>query len=187
MGHRNGGRKPRPLAERYWPKVDKRGPDECWPWLGAKNPHGYGQMYPGPDREKRRSDTIFAHHLALEFAGIEVPPGLVRDHICKNRACQNPAHIRLVTQRVNCTENSDSPHAKNSRVTHCPRGHPYSPENTAIIPLHPAKGRTKSGRVCLTCEPARWRYAIVPRDPPPNAKTYLGGWRGPFRTDQEAA
>lgn len=32
-----------PLAERFWPKVDKSGgPDACWPWLGGINGDGYG-------------------------------------------------------------------------------------------------------------------------------------------------
>jgi len=27
---------------RFWDKVDKRGPDECWPWLANIEPTGYG-------------------------------------------------------------------------------------------------------------------------------------------------
>lgn len=27
--------KKRPIEERFWEKVDKRGDDECWIWLGA--------------------------------------------------------------------------------------------------------------------------------------------------------
>lgn len=31
--------------ERFWTKVDVRGPDECWPWLAAIT-DGYGRFCP---------------------------------------------------------------------------------------------------------------------------------------------
>jgi len=27
---------------RFWSKVDKRGPDDCWEWNAHKYPNGYG-------------------------------------------------------------------------------------------------------------------------------------------------
>ena len=33
------------VVERFWSKVDKRGPDDCWPWLGTLEPTGYGQFF----------------------------------------------------------------------------------------------------------------------------------------------
>src|SRR5574337_584477 len=32
------------LATKFWALVDKRGPDECWPWLGNRTSGGYGYM-----------------------------------------------------------------------------------------------------------------------------------------------
>lgn len=33
----------RPFAERFWKHVDQSaGPDECWPWISATTPGGYG-------------------------------------------------------------------------------------------------------------------------------------------------
>ena len=31
----------RDAEHRFWPKVDKRGPDECWPWLAGADGDGY--------------------------------------------------------------------------------------------------------------------------------------------------
>lgn len=182
----NAARRTRPLAERYWAKVDKRGPDECWPWLGNLSGLGYGQIYPGPDRAKRPADTILAHHVAMELAGVEVPPGMVRDHMCKRRDCQNPAHIRVVTQYVNTTENSDSEHAKNSRKTHCTVcGGEYAGANLAIAPSRRRNGKRRPTRVCLTCYPKLWRFAVERRGPPPGAKPRFTEWVGPFRREDE--
>lgn len=35
------------MTERFWAKVDKRNPDECWPWLGAIYEDGYGRLNTG--------------------------------------------------------------------------------------------------------------------------------------------
>jgi hypothetical protein len=151
----------KPIAERYWAKVDKRGPDECWPWLGGKTRDGYGQIFEGPGHNKSFTPTRFAHHLALEFAGVEVPPGMVRDHICKNRGCQNPAHIRVVTQYFNTTANSDAPHGVNFRKTVCKYGHALVGPNVRMTEVTDAKAkkrgirRKRRTRVCVACQKRR--------------------------------
>lgn len=153
--------KHRPLEVRFWEKVEKHGPDECWPWLGAqagKSPRG--ALWEG-------GKVIYAHRIALQLAGVEIPAGLVVDHLCKNGLCMNPAHMRVTTQKINSTENSDSPMAKNSRKTHCVRGHPLSGDNIRIE--HKPTRYTRNGRrigrcttrVCLACRAERQRERIA--------------------------
>jgi hypothetical protein len=36
------GPEPRPLAERFWAKVAKRGADECWEWTACGTEAGEG-------------------------------------------------------------------------------------------------------------------------------------------------
>jgi hypothetical protein len=97
---------PEAREERFWAKVDRRGPDECWPWTGWCHWNGYGQY--GVKGER------LAHRLAYEYEVGPIPEGLVLDHLCHtrdpscadnekcpHRKCCNPAHHEPVTRREN--------------------------------------------------------------------------------------
>jgi hypothetical protein len=157
------------LEERFWEKVDQRGPDECWPWMAHIQTRGYGQFYTGTvDGKEVR---VPAHRMAWELhMGVPVPKGLVIDHICKNTACCNPHHLRPVRQYDNCMHLArPSPFYLNSKKDECINGHPYTPENTAW-PKKVRRGRENRGRICLTCYPTYWRWAEVPRERPPGSR-----------------
>jgi hypothetical protein len=82
------------LPRRFWAKVeeDERG---CWIWTGAKTT-GYGRY--SPPKAKR---LVLAHRYAFENLVGPVPAGLDLDHLCRTRACVNPAHLEPVTRQVN--------------------------------------------------------------------------------------
>ena len=107
-------RKRQTLAERFWPKVDRKGDGECWPWLAAVNKGtGYGQIWDG---EKA---MVYAHRVAYTLAVGLIPPRMTIDHLCSNRLCMNPAHLRA------CTTQENTAAAREGRET-CRSGHPVA-------------------------------------------------------------
>ena len=78
----------------FWAKVDRRTPDECWPWTGKVNENGYGGTSFG-------GRHVLAHRLAYTLAVGPIPEGLGLMHSCDNPPCCNPAHLKPGT----CMEN----------------------------------------------------------------------------------
>ena len=108
---------PDAIAARFLSKIDRRLPDECWPWLGTILGNGYGQF---GARGRRHS----AHRYAYEFFVGPIPAGLTIDHVkargCRLKHCVNPAHLEPVTMQENLRR-SDAVSAVNARKTCCPR------------------------------------------------------------------
>lgn len=138
------------LAERFWQKVDKSG--ECWTWTACCLPSGYGQMNIGGGRK------AYAHRMAYELAVGPIPMGLVIDHLCRNPACVNPAHLEPVTQKVNRDRGNarlflhrwqEGSAALKRNQTHCRHGHAFDAPNTLVRP--------NGTRGCRACQSAYQR------------------------------
>ena len=123
-------------VQRFWLKIDRSGgPDACWPWMRFTN-QGYGQLQIG--RRRGQHWTLRAHRVAYHLAVGSIGLGLQLDHLCRNRACCNPAHLEPVTNAEN--RRRAIPYLK--LLTHCPAGHAYS-EQAYITP--------RGGRNCREC------------------------------------
>src|SRR3954468_6224334 len=82
-----------PLEQRFWAKVDRRGPEECWLWTGGKDSKGCGSIGAGG----KSGRILSAHRVADELAHGPIPSGLHVLRECGRPDCTNPAHMRLVT------------------------------------------------------------------------------------------
>jgi len=77
--------------KRFWSKVDKRGDDECWNWLGYKDKDGYGTFNPTSKK------LIKAHRFAYTLTYGEIKSGQCICHKCDNPPCCNPEHLFIGT------------------------------------------------------------------------------------------
>ena len=105
----------------FWGRVKKT--ETCWLWQGPLH-NGYGSV-------RFRGRSMGIHRAAYEFLVGPVPPPMQIDHICRVRNCVNPAHMEMVTGKVN-TLRGTAFSAINAVKTHCPRGHAYDRRNTYL-------------------------------------------------------
>lgn len=139
------------LNTRVDARVLRRGPDECWPWLGSLN-QGYAHL---TARLSGGRTTVRVARFMYERAHGPIPSGLELDHVChtidapcrggvscSHRSCVNPAHLEPVTRTENTRRAWRNLGGFNARKTHCPSGHPYDDSNTRV-----SHGR----RYCIEC------------------------------------
>lgn len=112
---------------------------DCIEAHGSLTTHGYGRI-------KIAQKEYGAHRISYMLFKGYIKPSLQVDHLCRNRKCINPDHLRLVTSREN-TLCGNGITAKQSKQTHCKWGHPFTVENTQTDKSRP---RHRNCKTCLT-------------------------------------
>ncbi|MGH7484006.1 MAG: HNH endonuclease signature motif containing protein [bacterium] len=112
---------------------------KCWTYQGSTT-DGYGQA-------RWEGTTVLVHRKVFEVLVGPLLPGLEIDHLYRNRACYNPAHLEQVTKQVNISRGAKA------TATHCPYGH--SLEGAPLVRGGP--GGCYFGRRCRVCHNERER------------------------------
>jgi hypothetical protein len=110
--------------KRFWSKVGKGEPGECWEWQAYRNEDGYGQFgYNGR--------VELAHRVSLKIAGGVVGDAYVLHH-CDNPACVNPGHLYLGDQSDNMQDREERSDYEHPRGEEHPRSS-LSDDDVAVI------------------------------------------------------
>jgi len=100
-----------PLEDRFWPKIEIRGEDECWPWTaGTFQGREYGQFQVHAGEADREKDgPVRAHRLAFRLIHGRWPASEAL-HGCDNPSCCNAVsrlHIHEGDNLMNVREREE--------------------------------------------------------------------------------
>lgn len=132
--------------DRFRKYVDTSGgPESCHPWTGGRHPDGYGRF-------GANGSMYYAHRWLLgHLRGEALVRGEEACHHCDNPTCCNERHLYVSDHATNMLDvkRRNRGRGRNSGITHCQRGHEFTPENTYTAPV--------GKRTCKTCRRVRLR------------------------------
>ena len=96
-------------AARFWSRIRKGVPDDCWEWTAGKFSRGYGVAWNGKVATQ-------ASRIVWELTRGKIPSGMQVCHKCDNPGCCNPDHLFLGTMADNMQDK-----IRKNRQWRCPK------------------------------------------------------------------
>ena len=123
---------------------------DCWEWKLCVDKNGYGITHAGSSTDGSLK-TVKVHRFVYQQMVGPIPEGMDIDHLCVNRKCANPDHLRPLAKP---DHGRLSPGGMiNKRKTHCPSGHSYSEFGYTE--------RNSGCRKCKVCSNARRKARYI--------------------------
>lgn len=118
-----------------------KGPDECWPWIAKLDNRGYGVFY-------YPKIGTNAHRVSWALHNNQyIPKRMWVLHKCNNKACVNPAHLRLGTHIDNVKDHMRArQHSKKARAQLAFQARVYDLRSSGLSYENIAKAVTAEGR-----------------------------------------
>ena len=85
------------FTERFWARVNRTEPNECWEWQGSRMPQGHGQV-------GFNGKVMLTHRVALSLIDGNWDSPLLVCHRCDNPPCCNPSHLYRGTHQDNAND-----------------------------------------------------------------------------------
>lgn len=133
------------IKERFDSKWMPEPNTSCWIWLANTSKDGYAIF-------SLNGKSVSGHKAALLlYKGFPINTTTAKnkmnwDHVCRNRSCVNPAHLRLLTKRENIFIGTGAS-ARNKNKTYCKHGHLFDGDNIILTPH-----KYGIGRRCRACK-----------------------------------
>jgi hypothetical protein len=90
---------------------------DCWISTYSVASHGYAQI--GWQNNGKERHVVLAHRASWEHINGPVPQGMTIDHLCKQRRCVNPGHLRVLDN----FENARRTRGRDWPLGECANGH----------------------------------------------------------------
>lgn len=147
---------------KFWAKVDKRGPDECWPWKGArddgKQRSGYGKYW------HCQTQSYWPASRVSVFIATGTDPNGLACHHCDYPPCVNPLHLFVGSHKDNMqdaatkgrTYGGDRHHSR-LRPETLPRGEKHKRSKLTSEQVTAIRGLYGRG---LTCRELGERFSV---------------------------